>query len=141
MARSARQALAPAIKLAEKGITVSPELAASLRTRPSASAVAVSAKIFYNPDGTPYAPGEVLVQTDLALAAGDRRGRADGFYDGPIAKAIVAEVRRAGGNLTPDDIAAYQAVVRAPVERQLPRLRDPSRCRRRPRAACTSSRS
>ncbi len=112
-----RQALAPAIKLAEQGITVSPELAASLRDAaerlhrwPS------SAKIFYHPDGTPYAPGEVLVQTDLAqsLRAIAEEGPS-GFYDGPVAQAIVAEVRRAGGNLTLDDIEAYQAVVRAPV--------------------------
>ncbi len=112
-----RQALAPAIRLAEQGITVSPELAASLthaaerlRRWPS------SAKIFAKQDGTPYAPGEILVQTDLArsLRAIAEQGPS-GFYDGPVARAIVDEVGRAGGNLTLDDLEAYQAVVRPPV--------------------------
>jgi gamma-glutamyltranspeptidase/glutathione hydrolase len=112
-----RQALAPAIELAEHGITVSPELAASLKNAaerlhrwPS------SARVFYHQDGTPYAPGETLVQSDLARSL---RRIADegpsGFYDGPVARAIVDEVDRAGGNLTLDDLEAYQAVVRTPV--------------------------
>ena len=112
-----REALAPAIELAEHGFTVSPELAASLRSAaerlhrwPS------SATVFFHQDGTPYAAGEVLVQTDLArsLRTIAEQGPS-GFYDGPVARAIVDEVGRAGGNLTIDDLEAYQAVERAPV--------------------------
>jgi gamma-glutamyltranspeptidase/glutathione hydrolase len=112
-----KDALAPAIRLAEEGITVSPELAASLkdaserlRRWPS------SAAIFYHPDGTPYAPGETLVQHDLAdslrtiAALGP-----SGFYEGPVARAIVAAVGQAGGHLTLDDLEAYRAIERAPV--------------------------
>jgi gamma-glutamyltranspeptidase/glutathione hydrolase len=112
-----KDALAPAIKLAEEGITISPELAASLKAAdgrlrrwPSAAA------IFYHPDGTPYEPGETLVQKDLAksLRTIAQQGPS-GFYDGPVARAIVAAVGRAGGHLTLDDLEAYRAIVRAPV--------------------------
>jgi gamma-glutamyltranspeptidase/glutathione hydrolase len=112
-----KDALAPAIRLAEQGIPVSPQLAASLagagerlRRWPS------SAAIFYHPDGAPYAPGETLVQQDLAntLRAIVAQGPS-GFYDGPVARAIVGAVGQAGGHLTLDDLEAYRAVARAPV--------------------------
>jgi gamma-glutamyltranspeptidase/glutathione hydrolase len=111
------KAVAPAIELAEHGIRVSPELAASLQNAaerlhrwPS------SARIFLHPDGTPYAAGEVLVQSDLArsLRRIAEQGPS-GFYDGPVAWAVVDEVGRAGGNLTLEDLEGYQAVMRAPV--------------------------
>jgi gamma-glutamyltranspeptidase/glutathione hydrolase len=37
------------------------------------------------------------------------------FYGGPIGEKIVAEVSRAGGHLTIDDLESYEAVVREPV--------------------------
>ena len=112
-----KEALAPAIRLAEQGIAVSPELAASLedaserlRRWPS------SAAIFYHPDGTPYAAGETLVQQDLANSLRTIAAQGpSGFYDGPVARAIVAAVESAGGHLTLDDLEAYRAVARAPV--------------------------
>jgi gamma-glutamyltranspeptidase / glutathione hydrolase len=112
-----KDALAPAIKLAEEGITVSPELAASLkdaserlRRWPS------SAEIFYHPDGTAYAPGETLAQHDLADSLRTIAAQGpSGFYDGPVARTIVAAVGRAGGHLTLDDLEAYRAIERAPV--------------------------
>ena len=111
------QALAPAIRLAEQGITVSPELAASLED--SAERLQrwpAAAKIFYRPDRTAFATGETLVQKDLGgtLRAIAEQGPG-GFYEGAVARAIVAAVAKAGGHLTVDDLKAYQAVVRAPV--------------------------
>ena len=114
---SLAEALAPAIALAENGIEVGPELADSLKSAaqrlqkwPS------SARIFYKEGGAPYEPGEILVQSDLArsLRLIAEQGP-DIFYDGAIGEQIVAEVARAGGNLTTDDLRAYKAVVRAPV--------------------------
>ncbi len=112
-----KQALAPAIRLAEQGIPVSPELAASLKNSSERlHRWPASAAIFYHPDGTPYEPGETLVQQDLAnsLRTIAEQGPS-GFYDGPVARAIVAAVGRAGGHLTLDDLEAYQAVERPPV--------------------------
>ena len=64
----------------------------------------------------PYEPGETLVQADLArsLRLIAERGPA-AFYGGPIGERIVAEVERAGGHLTIEDLRAYRPVVRAPV--------------------------
>ncbi len=111
------EALQPAIALAEQGITLSQDLADSLKS--SAERLQKwpsSARIFYKDGGVAYEPGETLVQADLARAM--KLIASDGpaaFYGGPIGKQIVAEVARAGGNLTIEDFASYQAVLREPV--------------------------
>jgi gamma-glutamyltranspeptidase / glutathione hydrolase len=114
---SLAEALQPAIDLAEEGITVTPALAESLQ----ASAEELqkwpsSTKIFFKDDGAPYQPGEVLVQSDLADAMRLIAAKGpDAFYGGSIAEKIVAEVSRAGGNLTVDDFESYRAMLREPV--------------------------
>ncbi len=114
---SLAQALAPAIELAERGILVGEDLAASLegaadrlRRWPS------SARIFYEVGGAPYQPGDVLLQRDLAtsLRLIAEQGP-DALYRGPIGQKIVAAVARAGGNLTVADLRSYEAVIRKPV--------------------------
>jgi gamma-glutamyltranspeptidase/glutathione hydrolase len=114
---SLADALEPAIRLAEQGITVSADLAASLedaserlRKWPS------SGRIFYKAGGAPYRPGETLVQSDLAesLRLIAQQGP-KALYGGPIGQQIVAAVTGAGGNLTIADLRSYEAVVREPV--------------------------
>ncbi len=114
---SLAQALAPAIELAEQGIIVSEDLAASLdgagdrlRKWPS------STKIFSKAGGAPYQPGETLVQRDLAasLRLIAEQGP-EALYRGPIGQKVVAAVARAGGHLTIADLRSYEAVVREPV--------------------------
>ncbi|WP_028111649.1 gamma-glutamyltransferase [Ferrimonas kyonanensis] len=115
-----KQVIAPAIELAEKGITVTPDLSSSLQglkrrlwqwpsTRP----------VFYHPDGSDYQAGERLVQADLArsLKRIAEHG-SDGFYKGETARQIALSVRQAGGVMTEADLAAYQAVERQPVRGQ-----------------------
>jgi gamma-glutamyltranspeptidase/glutathione hydrolase len=115
---SLAEALAPAIELAEQGITVSADLSDSLKAVqerlqkwPSSTAV------FYKDGGAPYQPGETLAQRDLAasLRLIAEQGP-DAFYGGPIAERIVAAVGRAGGHLTIDDFRSYEALVREPVQ-------------------------
>ena len=114
---SLADALEPAIELAEQGITVSADLADSLKGMqdrlqrwPSSTAV------FYKDGGVPYEPGEILVQRDLAASLRLIAEQGPGaFYDGPIAERIVAAVGRAGGHLSLDDFRRYEAVVREPV--------------------------
>jgi gamma-glutamyltranspeptidase / glutathione hydrolase len=107
----------PALALARNSFMVEDDLAdqlprvqARLRRWPS------SAKIFLRSDGSVLAPGDLLVQADLAgsLELIARQGpRA--FYAGPIGAKIVAGVRAAGGVMTLDDLRSYHPVVRAPV--------------------------
>jgi gamma-glutamyltranspeptidase / glutathione hydrolase len=75
-----------------------------------------TAKIFLKPDGTPLAPGEPLVQTDLAnvLEAIAKDG-SNAFYRGPVAEKIAAAVQAAGGVMTVVDLNGYSAFERQPV--------------------------
>ncbi len=115
---SLERVITPAIRLAEEGVEVSPDLAQSLEARKERlSANAAAARIFFRPDGTPYREGDRLVQSDLAwslkqiAAAG-----APAFYRGVIAERIVDDMQKNGGPITAADLAAYRPVMRAPVE-------------------------
>jgi len=110
--------MAPAIVLAEGGVTVTPELAEAIEgSKDSLGQYMTSADIFMRADGSPLQAGDTLVQTDLggslkAIAAGGP----DAFYRGETAKLIAAEMGRSGGLITAEDLAKYQAVVREPVK-------------------------
>jgi gamma-glutamyltranspeptidase/glutathione hydrolase len=109
--------IAPAAALAREGIPVEDDIADSLpQVTERLSRWPSSARIFLRPDGSALAPGDRLVQPDLAntLDAIAQHGpRA--FYDGPIAGMIAAAVQRAGGLMTADDLKRYRAVERAVV--------------------------
>jgi gamma-glutamyltranspeptidase/glutathione hydrolase len=114
---SREQVLAPAIALAEQGIEVSFALnfeidarAARLRKNPEAK------RLFFKADGSAYGIGETWRQPDLGwtLKQIAARGR-DGFYRGPVAERIVAEMRAGDGLIAAEDLANYQTVERPPV--------------------------
>ena len=112
------QVIAPALALAETGIEVTPDLADSLRAGSKRlTAWPSTAKIFFKPDGSGPAPGETLKQPDLAgsLRLVAEQGP-DGFYRGATAERIAAEVRKAGGNMTVEDLAGYEVKIREPVK-------------------------
>lgn len=106
--------VAPAVALARDGFRLTEWLAADfvnekkrLLRRPATAAV------YFKADGVPYAPGELFRQPDLARAL-ERiaaTGR-DGFYRGPTADFLVAEMKRGGGLITHQDLAEYRAVER-----------------------------
>ncbi len=68
-------------------------------------------------DGEAPAPGTLLEQPDLAatLMAIAEQGP-DGFYRGPVADLIVAEMERGGGLISHRDLLDYAPVWREPVE-------------------------
>jgi gamma-glutamyltranspeptidase / glutathione hydrolase len=109
--------IAPAIRLAREGIPVKDDLFDSLLlAQPRLAQWPSSISIFLKPDGAPPAPGDLLIQSDLAatLEAIARNGpRA--FYIGPIADKIVAAVRGAGGVMVRGDLENYGAIIRKPV--------------------------
>ena len=106
----------PAVDLARDGFVVSHGLAASLArvldrmTRYPASVAQ------FSKGGTPYAPGEVLRQPDLAASL-ERilENGADGFYTGRTAQLLVEEMESGGGLITMEDLANYRAVAREPI--------------------------
>ena len=103
--------IAPAVRLAREGVPVKDDLFDSLLlAQPRLAQWPSSVAIFLKPDGAPPAPGDILVQSDLAdtLEAIGRDGpRA--FYVGPIADKIVAAVRGAGGVMVRGDLENYSA--------------------------------
>jgi gamma-glutamyltranspeptidase/glutathione hydrolase len=109
--------IAPAIALARDGIPIEDDVADSLpAVRARLARWPASAKIFLKADGAVLAPGDRLVQADLAATLESiARDGPRTFYQGPIAEKIAAAVRSAGGPMTADDLRNYRAVERTPV--------------------------
>jgi gamma-glutamyltranspeptidase / glutathione hydrolase len=108
--------LAPAIQLADSGFTVDSDFAASTRADSDRLATFPASAALFLPHGHPLRPGDhwrnpQLASTLRRIAA---RGPA-GFYTGPTADAITAEMRRGHGIITRADLAAYRAKWRTPV--------------------------
>jgi len=115
--RSRAALIAPAIRLAQQGFVLDDgdvellQLAAPELARDPAAAA-----IFLD-HGRALRAGQRLVQRDLArtlqrIRDGGRRG----FYEGPVAAAIVASSRAGGGILAQADLDRYRALERQPVE-------------------------
>jgi gamma-glutamyltranspeptidase/glutathione hydrolase len=109
--------MAPAIKLAEEGFPVPYGLAyAFSKSRERFANDSSAAATFEHPDGEPYKMGEVFRQPVLAktLRAISDQG-ASGFYEGPVAGMIAAEMKKGGGLITLEDLKKYRPVEREPV--------------------------
>lgn len=108
--------MAPAIKLANDGYPVSPSLALILDAERDHLGQWDSSKAIFFKDGRPLKVGEKLVQKDLAKSMKliSREG-ASAFYEGTIAKKIVAEMAKHNGLITSDDLKQYKVVEREPV--------------------------
>ncbi len=110
------QVVAPAIRLAEEGFSVSARLARSLeRCRDLLSRFPETTAVWFA-DGEPLRAGAKV--TIPALAATLRAYAEAGptaITEGPAAAAIARTSARHGGVITADDLAAYRAVWRDPV--------------------------
>jgi gamma-glutamyltranspeptidase / glutathione hydrolase len=110
------EVLAPAIRYAEQGFPVTEifsiywaESASKLRRDTNAAAV-------YLPVGRAPLPGEIFRNPDLAwslkqVAAHGRKA----FYEGEIAKRIVARSKELGGTLTLEDLAGFSCAWVEPI--------------------------
>lgn len=113
---SLTNAAAPAIRLAREGFPVDQFLAEDLAAcRADLARFPSTKKVFFRGD-EPLRQGDMLVQSDLAatLERFARRGSA-GFYDGPTAERIVAQMQAGGGFVTAADLADYTVRERAPI--------------------------
>ncbi|MCC5664700.1 gamma-glutamyltransferase [Nostoc sp. CHAB 5784] len=107
-----------AIQLSEQGFPLSPRLYTLLSRDQYLSRNEPAKSYFYQPDGTPKPVGTRLVNQSLAEVLRQiAKGGADAFYQGNIAKDIVATVSQAAvsGDLTTTDLVQYQAKLREPV--------------------------
>lgn len=112
----------PAVSLADQGFDISPRLAASiedahaqLRLDPAA------ARYFLNTDGSPKPVGTRMTNPAYAKTLGAIASeRAQAFYTGDIARAVVAATADGSGGRTPglmteQDLATYAVKQREPV--------------------------
>lgn len=111
------QVMAPAIKLARDGFVLTRGDTDILSARTSQfQKDPEAARIFLHHDGTPYQPGEKLVQKDLAktLAAIALHGP-DAFYKGAIPAAVEHASKANGGLITATDFGNYKITESAPL--------------------------
>lgn len=114
---SRQDVMAPAIRLAEQGFALTPDMAGDFaRVADSMSGYPASTAIFTN-NGEPWQAGDLWVQSDLAesLKRISEQGK-DGFYRGRTADLLVAEMRRLGGMITHEDLQAYDVQWREPIK-------------------------
>ncbi|MDJ0839112.1 MAG: gamma-glutamyltransferase [Acidobacteriota bacterium] len=114
---SLKKLLKPAAALARKGILVTYSLSADItRVRKRFEKCDATRAIFLRPDGTPWQPGEILVQKDLAWSLKQiaRKGP-DAFYKGKIGQRLAADMAEHGGLINMQDLAAYRVTESEPV--------------------------
>lgn len=114
-----RDLVTPAVCLARDGFTLDAATAASLNEylgKSEKQEFAELHRVFGKPGGGAWKPGERLVQPELAATLQEIAERGpDGFYLGTTADKLAAEMRRGGGLITREDLAAYRAKFREPV--------------------------
>jgi gamma-glutamyltranspeptidase/glutathione hydrolase len=113
------QLFVPAIQLATDGFAVSPRMATLLASEQHLRRDPVAAAYFYDQQGKPWSAGHVLRNPELAAVL--QRLAQEGpdvLMTGDLAQAIASKVQQHPANpgtLSMQDLAAYRAVVRAPL--------------------------
>ena len=119
------EVLAPAVRYAGEGFTVSPYLAQAIRGSATDLARFPASAAVFLPGGAPLEAGGRLVRRDYAATL-ERIG-AEGpaaFTEGAIAEAVAADMERNGGLITVEDLARYRAPAPGGGAGHLPGLRD-----------------
>ncbi len=110
----------PAIRVAEKGFTVSPRLHQQLLKERGRFEIDIDAKLYFYPDvDNPLRVGDVVTNIKYANTLKKiAMNGADYFYEDELAQDIVAKVRdlpTKRGLISVEDMAAYEAKERAAV--------------------------
>ncbi len=113
---SRRDVIAPAVKLARRGMLLDHDWARQFNRRQKDFAPHVASRRIFGHGEQPFRAGDRFQQQDLArtLDRIKRQGRA-GFYEGVTAQMIAAEMREGGGLITEADLKEYQSVWRQPL--------------------------
>jgi gamma-glutamyltranspeptidase / glutathione hydrolase len=114
--RSRAEFLRPAIAYARNGFEIYPFLYGMMFQQMSRLGLNEHSREIFMPHGALLSPGKRLVQRGLADTL--ERLAADGsafFYHGDFARRYCDVVQRAGGVLTPEDFASYEARWQAPA--------------------------
>lgn len=108
--------VAPSVKLARDGFTVSYGLANSLKSAKNLAQFPESKRI-YQKNGAFHEAGAKFVQPELAgVLERIRLTGARDFYEGETARIFAAEMAKHGGVITLDDLKQYEVAERKPLE-------------------------
>src|SRR5579884_1472374 len=110
------QVMAPAIRLAEEGYPIYPVLASMIAHDSTLLARDSAAHAFFMSGGHLLGIGEHFANPTLARVLHEisNDGR-KGFYEGWVARDVIARMNRGGHPVRPQDFAAYQPVWRRPL--------------------------
>jgi gamma-glutamyltranspeptidase / glutathione hydrolase len=109
--------IAPAIRLANEGFVVDEYRSSSIGEDSARLVLFPASRATFLPNGRPPIPGTTFNQPELgATLEAIRDSGAAGFYRGRVADLVVSEMKRGGGIITGQDLAAYRPIWRAPVE-------------------------
>jgi gamma-glutamyltranspeptidase / glutathione hydrolase len=103
-----RSVVAPAIKLARDGFTVSEIYTEQAKSKQKLLASNPAARQIFTRNGRPLQPGERLVQQDLARTLVAVSQNPQNFYTGSIARKIDRDMRLNKGLITLADLKSYQ---------------------------------
>lgn len=109
-----KRVMAPAIKLASEGFSLTPEEAHEL-TDPDLAKFPES-RLLFQRNGSYYRPGETFQQPELAHTLERIAADPADFYHGKMAHQLVDDLKKGGALITLDDLAQYNVVERKPVE-------------------------
>ncbi|HKV78852.1 MAG TPA: gamma-glutamyltransferase [Candidatus Sulfotelmatobacter sp.] len=108
-----KQVMAPAIKLARDGFTLTWDEARDLHD--SYLAKFPESRRVFQRNGDYYKSGEVFRQPDLARTLERIAENPDDFYHGALARELAAAMQKGGGLITAEDLAHYEVKEREPV--------------------------
>ena len=113
---SVADAVEPAVRLADKGFTVTPYLVDCVRDTQSDLARDPGLSALFLPDGSPLKAGSQLQQPAYAetLRTIGRQGAAS-LYGGELGRSFFEAVGADGGIITNEDLLAYQPLDRQPI--------------------------
>lgn len=110
---SLRVVMQPAITLARNGVRLTFEEAQSMREKHLGD-FPESRRIFQR-NGNYYQPGDLFAQPELARTLERIAANPEDFYKGAMARELAADMKRGGGLITAEDMAAYEVKERQPV--------------------------
>ncbi len=112
------RAIAPAEALARQGIELTPQQAAYYAQNAARlGAVEETRRVYLDDGGGPFEAGDDLVLADYAdTLERIAKDGPDGFYEGPVAAAILEALEDTDGTLGADDLQGYRAFWRGTLE-------------------------
>ncbi|WP_017318664.1 gamma-glutamyltransferase [Mastigocladopsis repens] len=114
-----QEVVKPAISLAKDGFILSQEQTwRSIKVYEDRKQVILNnpaARAIFTRNGEFFAPGEKLVQRDLARTLAEIAKNPQSFYTGNIARAIASDMAKNGGLISREDLKSYKPIWRTPL--------------------------